>query len=151
MSFVNLLGNDLWSETDIVNRTESILHSAVSKVDEQILSRKMIGFSLNLLIPSNVEQQQLTAYQEAGYAAQAAGFAARADMALLLETIALEKAQTRIAQELPPSTIVIEGVEAPNPDLPLDLEERAAAQTVIDSASTQAKDLAILRGNHDQA
>lgn len=83
MSFINLLGSDVWSEADIVNRTEAELHSAVSKETELILSRKMIGFSLGRLVPSAQEAIDLTNYEIASYQAQQSGNVARADMALL--------------------------------------------------------------------
>lgn len=98
MSFVDVMKNDVWSDADITVRTEEMLHSAVSKDDELILSRKMIGYSLGLLIPTSAEAAQLTAYQIAGYTAQTAGVASRADMALLHSTLIYEVAVSRLAQ-----------------------------------------------------
>lgn len=131
VSFVDLLANDAWSEADIVHRTEAELHGHVSKETELILSRKMIGFSLGLVIPTSAEQVELTAYQVAAYLAQQSGIEARADMALLQSAMDYERAIARLL--LP----VVEVAE--------DEIERAAAQAIINEISVEALALIMLR------
>lgn len=152
MSFVNLLGNDVWSEADIVRRTEAELHGQVSREDELILSRKMIGFSLNRLIPTAEEGAQLMVYEIAAYAAQQSGNEARADMALLQSAMGVEAAQRRLAlpavTEPAMVTIIDETdayVEIINPAIAIDAAERAAAQAVLDAAGANALSLVLLR------
>jgi hypothetical protein len=152
MSFVDLMANDVWTEADITHRTEALLHGQVSKEDELILSREMIGYSLGLLIPTAEQQEKLTAYQMAAYAAQQSGIEAMADMALLREVIAVERAQARLTQlpvTEPAVVTVIDGgdayAEIINPAIAADEVERAAAQVVIDAAGNSARSLVLLR------
>lgn len=152
-SFVNLLGNDLWTEADIVNKTEAELHSVVSKDDELILSRKMIGFSLGRVIPTMEEQAQLMAYETAALAAQQSGIAARADMALLRSAMDVEPAIARLV--LPAITepvseeITLEDGTISyglNYQIPFqDAAERTAAQAAVDAASPEVLTLVALR------
>lgn len=151
-SFVNLLGNDVWSEADIIHRTEAQLHGQVSKEDELILSRKMIGFSLGRMIPTAAEQAQLMLYETAAYAAQQSGLSARADMALLQSAMDVEAAQHRLtlpAVTEPPMITVIDEVDAHveiiNPAIAGDAAERAAAQAVLDAAGPNTLALVALR------
>lgn len=147
MSFIDLMANDVWSEADITHRTEAMLHGQVSKEQELILSRKMIGFSLGLVIPTAEEQVELTTYQLAAEAAQQAGVEARADMALLQEVLDYEAAQARLALPaiIDPVMITEGEEEIPNPGVAADMAERAEAQSVIGTVSNNAKSLALLR------
>lgn len=138
MSFIDLYANDVWTEADIVHRTEALLHGQVSKEQELILSRKMIGFSLGLVIPTLEEQVELTAYQIAAEAAQQAGTEARADMALLQSAMDVEAAQARLLQP---------AVTDEDADLDLDAAERASAQAFIEIATLETLTLVSLR-NH---
>lgn len=122
-----MLGNDIWSEADIVAKTEAELHSVFSLENEQILSRKMIAFSLGRLIPSLQEQEDLMTYETAAYLAQVSGREARKDMAALLLAMEYEKARATLLK-----------VDASE-------DEIAAARAIIDNASTETKDLVILR------
>lgn len=147
MSFINLMANDVWSEVDIVSYTEALLHSEVSKQAELILSRKMIGFSLGLVIPTDQEQVELTAYQIAAYLAQQSGLAARADMALLWDVMDYEKAQARLLEPFvtEPATIIVDEEEIPNPAIAADVAERVNVQALIDGAGVEALALILLR------
>lgn len=152
MSFVNLLGNDVWTEADIVHKTEAELHSTVSKEDELILSRKMTGFSLGRVIPTTQEQVDLMRYEMAAYAAQQSGIAARADMALLQSAMGVEAARHRLAQPAvtePAMTMVLDEadayVEIANPAIATDAAERAEAQAELDNALPETLALVALR------
>jgi len=90
MSFVNLMGNDVWSEADIVNRTEAMISSEFTPVQAAILQRKATGALLGAYSLTNDEQAELANYAQTSEAARVAGNEARADMALLLEAMALE-------------------------------------------------------------
>lgn len=151
-SFVNLFGNDVWSEADIVRRTEAELHGVVSKDAELILSRKMIGFSLGRIIPTPEEQADLILYETAAYQAQQSGIAARTDMALLQSALGYEQALRRLMLPVvtkPAMVTVVDDahahVEIINPAIAADEAERAAAQAVLDAASPETLSLVALR------
>lgn len=133
-SFINLLENDVWSEADIINKTEAELHSVCSKTNELILSRKMIGFSLGRMIPTAQEQAELTAYEIAAYQAQQSGIAARADMVRLQAALDYERAHARLALPIPQ-----EG------DTAADAEERSSAQAIVNAATSETLELVALR------
>ena len=131
-SFINLLGSDVWSEADIVNRTESMLRSEVSVAAEGILNRKIQGAMLGQYTLSLQEQAEIGHFAQITAMAQQAGEAARADMALLRNTLMLEAAQRRLLQ---PEAI----------DDAADALARLAAQATIDAASPDVLALAALR------
>lgn len=145
MSFVDLLGRDVWTEADIVARTEALLHSEVSRQEELILSRKMIAFSMGRLVPNAEEGELLGRYELAAYLAQQEGIAARADMALLQGALDVEVAQSRLARDVEPATVLIDDIETPNPDAEQDASERAAAQATIDAGGADVLALVELR------
>jgi hypothetical protein len=95
-SFVNLMADDVWSETDIIRRTEAMIRSEFSLELETILNRKVSGMALGTYQPTEQDLADMARYDEVARAAQAAGVAARADMALLLQVFPLEVAQRRL-------------------------------------------------------
>jgi hypothetical protein len=99
MSFVNLLADDVWSEADIVARTEAIVRSQFSAIDEQILNRKVTGQMLRQYTLTEDEQAELGAFAAATEAARQQGDTARADMALLAQAMDVE------AGTLDPATV----------------------------------------------
>lgn len=131
--FINLMGHDVWSEADIVSRTEAMVRSQVSTTDERIINRKLQGALLGQYTLSAQEQEEVERFARVTYEAQAAGVAARADMALLQGALAVEAAQRRLAQ--PVADPAEEGDDA----------VRAAAQAVVDAASPQVLALVALR------
>ena len=90
MSFVNLMASDVWSEVDIVNRTESMIAGHSTPQAVVILQRKVTAEQLGQYTLTEAEKEELQAYQLACYRAQQAGIEARADMALLTEVLAVE-------------------------------------------------------------
>lgn len=124
-SFVDLMANDVWSDADITNRTEAMLRSQFSLVDEQVLNRKVSGAALGVYTLTPEDRAEIQAFAAATLAAQQAGIQARADMALLHQALALEAAHRRLAQP------VVEDDQA-------DAAERAEAQAVVDAATPEA-------------
>jgi hypothetical protein len=137
-SFINLMANDIWTDADITRRTEAMLRTEFSQEAETILNRKVIGMSLGTYTPSPQDQADMARYNETALASQAAGVAARADMALLLATMTYETAIKRLAQPLPPEDATDEAKAQ-------DAAERVAAQAVVDGASQDVVDLYTLR------
>jgi hypothetical protein len=122
-SFIDLMANDVWSDADITRRTEAMIRTEFSAEAETILNRKALGLAMGNYEPSMQDLMDMARYNSVAMAAQAAGIAARADMALLLQALALEEAQARLDAD------------------PTD----AAAQAVLDGASQEARDLFDLR------
>lgn len=143
-SFINLLANDIWSEADIVRRTEAMIRSEFSLDMETILNRKVLGISIGSYTPTEADLAEIARYDQAAKAAQAAGVAARADMALLLQVFPLEAAQRRLYRmalaaawerlQLPKVQPVIDeatGQVTNAEEIEADKAEREAARTVI--------------------
>lgn len=152
MSFIDMMANDVWSEADIVNRTEAMIRSGYPPNVEAIINRKATGAALGQYVLSADEQAEIAAYSATSEAARQAGNAARADMALLRKVLDHEAAQRRLA--LPavtePATATGtdengEAIEVANPAIAQDEAERAAAQAVIDAADQATLDLVTLR------
>jgi hypothetical protein len=141
MSFVDLMANDDWSEADIANRTEAMLRSQFSVVDEQVLNRKVTGNMLGIYVLDDDDKTEVAAFAAATLAARDAGVQARADMALLRETWALEIAQRRLAQPPVEPEVDDEGKVTNQEAVDTDTAERAQAQVVWDAGSDAAKAL----------
>jgi hypothetical protein len=102
-SFINLMADDVWSETDMIRRTEAMIRSEFSLELETILNRKVSGMALGTYQPTGQDLADIARYDEVARDAQAAGVAARADMALLLQVFPLEEAQRRLDRPVLPA------------------------------------------------
>lgn len=99
-SFVNLMADDVWSDADITRRTEAMIRAEFSSEAEAILNRKVTGAMLGQYQMSPAEQAELGRYAIVSEQARQAGIAARADMALLRQALAVEAAW-RAGEPLP--------------------------------------------------
>lgn len=148
-SFVNLMADDVWSEVDIVAKTEAQIASEYPVNAITILNRKVTAASIGKYTLTADEQADVTKYQTLCYMAQLAGISARQDMALLGEVLPLDKARRRLRLDLvKPVVVKATTATATTPavpeyvgnqkDIDQDNRERAAAQAVVDSASPAA-------------
>lgn len=129
-SFIDLMGNDAWSDADIVNRTEAIIAGQFPRVE--VLKRKVTGMILGQYQLTGSEQQEFAAYATASFSAGQLADTARADMALLLDAKRVEAATHRLADPVKENDTA-------------DSAERARAQAVIDAATAPARALVLLR------
>jgi hypothetical protein len=88
MSFVNLMGNDVWSEADIINRTESMIASQFPLVE--ILRRKVLGQMEGQYALTPAENDEYLAYKMYTFQMGMLAGEARADMARLQQAMAVE-------------------------------------------------------------
>lgn len=165
-SFIDLMGNDAWSEADIVNRTEAMLHGVFSKDEEIILNRKVTGAVLGQYAMTPAEQQDMARYAQAAALSGSSAAAARLDMVLLREVMSLEHAHKRISQTpleavmgpskepMPDPDPAADPAVAPaprplvvtnQPELDADQAQRAEAQGVVSLASAAANALYLVR------
>ena len=132
MSFVDLMKNDLWSDTDIANRARSTVASYVSEARQNELRTIMLGHIAGLRTATADELAEIMQVKALVEAAGDASRAAKADMALLHSAMTVERATARLS--LP----VVEDDEA-------DAAEREAAQAVVDGAAVEVAALVALR------
>lgn len=139
MQIVNMLANDVWDETAILSRVRSVTDSYVPQVRQQELQTIMLGqiaYDISNGTKGRAaapdEQAEIDLVQQLTVQGAVNAAKARADMTLLRQVKHYECAQRRLS--LPP----IEGDEA-------DALARAAAQVVVDTASVQVLELAVLR------
>jgi hypothetical protein len=135
-SFVNMMGFDVWNETDIINRTEALIRTKYSQEEEMILNRKISGMQLGLYTLTADEQAEMSDFNVTVLNARTAGDAARADMALLQQALNVEAAQTAL-NALPPAPT--DGSTDP------DADQRAALQAQISGAPQNVTDLVTQR------
>lgn len=143
MSYVNLLANDVWSESDITNRGRAIIESQVSEARQNELRTIMLGHIAQMRVATPEEMAEIMQVQALTEQAVLDNAAARADMALLAQAQALEAAVSRLAVPLV-EVVEAEGDE-PNPAVEVDALERAEAQAVVDAASPEVLALYDLR------
>lgn len=96
MSFINLMGNDRWTEKDIVNRTEAMVRGVISAEDEVILNRKITGVILGQWVMSNEDMALQMRFSEILAQAHQEGIDARNDMRLLEEVLQIEAGEKAI-------------------------------------------------------
>ena len=134
------MGNTIWSEQDIVGKTEAMIRSEFSQTDETIMNRKFVGSLTGQYTLSAEEKQQIERFNTVVVASQKEGYAARKDMQLLSKVLVAEPAYQRI--QLPMIEQIIEdGIIINQEDIDRDMEERAAAHEIFNSADNETKDL----------
>lgn len=145
-SFINLMGNDVWSEADIKARLHAELRGAISDYAETELKRALFAKS-ELGRPLTVaENTLLVQFATAEHRVALLGVQARADAILLSATFQVDAARQRLERPavlpvLAPPEAVDESAEA----VQADTAERDAAQGVVDAASPEALALSLLR------
>lgn len=145
-SFINLMGNDVWSAVDIKSRLHAEIRGEVSENSETELNRALQGAALGLYTLSATEKAGVLHFKSVMDKVEALGLQAREDMALLSAAMITEVAQRRLAQTV---VALVEEGEPPKPinteAVQIDAQEREAAQAVVNGASADALALALLR------
>ena len=93
MSFVNLMGSDLWTEADIASKVQAMIQSRYNEQDElkaARLSRKVDSTESELAYVWEVDSWIADCVEQ--------GRQARIDTAVLAQVLDVEKAQGRLAQ-----------------------------------------------------
>lgn len=144
MSFVDLMGNDVWSPSDIDARVALQIRSRFSADDElkaARLARKAEQEPEDSAFIADVDAWIAVCVEE--------GRQARADMALLSEVFVMEAAQRRLDLPALVATEAVDGDKTPSSpsaeEIERDAAERAEAQAIIDAASPEARALFDLR------
>jgi hypothetical protein len=140
MSFIDLMQNDIWSNTDIDNKVQALIRSKYSQQDELKASR--------LARTANATEEEISfvaAVDTWVAACVQEGRDARKDMKVLLEVLAMLDANSRLLQ---PEVLPIydEELQVTNEDEILeDIAQRQKAQETLDEASDEAKSLFEIR------
>jgi hypothetical protein len=98
MSFVNLMGNDTWTEEDIVARTQALIRSEFSAEAENILNRKVTGAAIGQYKMTPSDLAEVARYTAVCDQVRELGNQARADVLVLAEVFAMEAADRKAAQ-----------------------------------------------------
>lgn len=144
MSFIDLLANDVWSEQDIINRTEAIIRSEFSMQSETILNRKLLGEITGSYTMNNDEKAELIKYKTVVMKAQEAAVEARQDMALLNQVLAFEKIAKRLNQPIPEQIIVDQEITN-QAEIDAHWAERESIQAELDAMPADIRTLYDLR------
>lgn len=97
MSYVNLLANDVWSESDITNRGRAVIESQVSEARQNELRTIMLGHIAQMRQASPEELGEIMLVQALTEQAVLDNAAARTDALLLAQVMELESAIARLA------------------------------------------------------
>lgn len=143
MSFVNVLENHVWLESDIRSRALALRDEQFRDIDA-VSARVASGILLGPQSISSSDRDKFMAYQASGMEVErmvAAGITANN---ALRGAIEIEAARARLAQDAAPAP-----AEDAEPDAlqayALDLEQRAAATAVMNAAKPAAVECAALR------
>lgn len=151
-TFIDLLGNDVWSDADITNRCRAIIESHVPIARQDELRTIMLGHIAKLRAATDAEMAEITLVKSLTEAAADLSRAARADMSLLQSALDYESAARRLAVPVfagPKTATTTDEAggerQHDNPDYLIDQAEREAALDVVSSASQATLDLVVLR------
>jgi len=114
-SFVNLMAGDRWSESDIVNRTESMIAGEFPPAEAAIVNRIVTAAAASMYTLTADEVATVARYNEVCLLARQAGDAARADMALLADVLDFE-AGALPPEDLSPEAAALAARRAPQPE-----------------------------------
>lgn len=110
MSYVNMMGNDRWSEVDHIRRTEAMVRQHWSVDDETIINRKVVGALSGMNVLTAQDQADIADFKSVTQIAQEAGMRARVDAALLHPALDIEDAARALA--------AVPAAPAPDPETP---------------------------------
>lgn len=95
MSFVDLMGNTVWTENDILNRVRSVTDAQVSPARQGELQTILLGQIAGLRAATPDEMAEILQIKSLVEAAAVEAAAARADMVLLNAVLAYETDTTK--------------------------------------------------------
>ena len=139
-SFVNLMGNDVWSPLDISRRVQAIIRSQFTQEDELKAARLA-----RQATKTDAEAAFIASVDAAIASALAEGAAARSDMALLNFVLQVEQAMRILAAPPVEQVLDANGQVTNAAGLAYDNATRVSAQAEIDAASDPVKALVALR------
>lgn len=103
MSYINLLGNDVWTESDIVSRGRAVINSQVSEARQNELRTIMLGHIAQMRTATPQELQEIMLVQSITETQVLENEAARKDNDLLAAVI-LYETLAKTGVELPTDT-----------------------------------------------
>jgi hypothetical protein len=115
-SFVNLMAGDRWSESDIVNRTESMIAGEFPPAQAAIINRIVTAAAAGMYTLTDDERATVGRYNTVCLAARQAGDAARSDMALLAQILDYEGGLVTL-DALSPEAAALAARRAPPPEI----------------------------------
>lgn len=158
MSFIEKMKSDVWTEQDIIAYTEAQILSAFPTALQAIINRKALSATLGAYTMTEQDLAEQAAFGACCLHWQQQAAQARIDMSALQLVLDVEAAARRLLIDpvTEPETVTVydeDGTESqvPNPAIAVDVEERAAAQSVIDAASLETLALVELRRLPDLA
>ena len=151
MSFINLMGNVVFTDKQILNRTEAMIRNVFSKEAETIHNRKIQEIHLGQAQMTPELGAEIALFAKVTKEAQEAGEQAKADNELLKQTLAYEDAERTLALswEFETTTQDEEGNEITSPQYEVFLSARADAENCIKNASQSVIDLVEKRRPQD--
>lgn len=145
MSFINMLENNIWSDQDIINRTESMIRAIIPLAEELILNRKVQGAHQGLYQLTEEDLTKISKLTEISMIARQEGINAKKDMAILLKVFEYEKAKSRLNLPVIESILDEQNNILNQEEINIDLEERNSVQSIIDNADQETVNLYELR------
>lgn len=99
MSVINLLGNDVWSEADIVNHGREVINSVVSVPRQDELRTIMLGHIAQMRTAAADELAEIALVQQITEQQVVDNVQASADNALLISVLAHEQSLQRLTKQ----------------------------------------------------
>lgn len=137
MSFIDLMSSNVFTDSEITRRTELMIRTYFTEEEELILNRKLSAKITGVYTPTPEEEAEFVQFGMVAMQAQQEGIAARADNDLLIEILHVEPSYLRLRQPLV-EPVYEEDQIINQEEIDLDLQQRADAQAVVDSASPEA-------------
>ena len=151
MSFIDLMGNVVFTDKQILKRTEAMIRNVFSAEAETILNRKVQEIHLGQAQMTPELEAEIALFAKVTKEAKEAGEQAKADNELLKQVLAYENAERTLtlSWEFETTTTDEEGNEITSPQYEVFLSARADAENCIKNASKAVVNLVEKRRQQD--
>lgn len=140
MSFVNMMGNDRWTDLDINRRVQAIIRSQFTAEDELKAARLV-----RQATKTDAEQAFIESVDATIEAALSEGHDARADMELLAQVLNIEECIRIVAIQITEPVLDEQGAVTNQDQIDIETTVRANCQSQIEVASPEVMALVALR------
>lgn len=136
MSFIDLMSNNIFTEADILNRTQAMVRTFYSDEQEKILSRKVTGMMLGGYSLSIPEQEEIANFSTIVNQAKIENELATIDNELLKQIIEVEKSYLKLQVPIP-EEIIEEGIIINQVEIDIFLEEKRITLEIVSEATEE--------------
>lgn len=136
MSFINMLENDLWTDAEIANKADDLIHETFPIIQETILNRKVLGSQLGEWTLTEEDLAEQDRYRKVCEDAALMSDEAKADNLLLRRILEVEPSY-QLVKSPPISPIIENDIVINQEQITQDVHNKILAQDIVDLISPE--------------